>query len=145
MSEEERERRRQVMLERVARGEVGGAKFGRLGGRGNTREKRLAQERLAQEAQKPEVQKDLVKVLKDAIHEDQSIGTRLKGLEAWVEIERNQEKLNLAVDKAEAEHLDRQQMIEVLRQKLTTGAAGEILRAQAQLDDPDIVDAEVVD
>lgn len=89
ISDAERERRSVSMKERVRAGKVG-AKFGKLGGRPKIKR---ASELVAEEAQK-EADK-IVTVFKDAISPNQTIGTRLKGAQMFLEVEKDERRLEM--------------------------------------------------
>jgi len=143
MSPEGRERLSKLAKQRHAEGKLGGAKFGKLGGRGNTREKRRAAADLAEAIRDPELVALMKKTLKDSQSDERPMKQRLDGLKLAMEIEREDAKLVLAEERAEAEQLDRTALIEALRERLTTGPAAMMIRNQ--LEAADIVDAEVVE
>jgi hypothetical protein len=146
ISDEERERRRKAALERVANGQMGGAKFGRMGGRGNTRKRRRAQAALAEEAAKPENRKKMLAVFHDALDPSQPISVRLKAVDQWVGLEQAESKMTLEEEKVDAVQRSREDSIELLRNKLMgNGVAAAVLRAQAQLEEVTIPDADVVE
>ena len=144
LTPEAREKLSQLAKERHAAGKFGGSRFGKLGGRGRTREKRLAAEMVAEEAQKPEVQKAIVQVLKDAIDPSQNIMVRLKGVDAFVNIEKDNQKMQLARESAKEQQKTREELLEILKDKLTAGPVSGIIRRQME-QEAGIVDAEVVE
>lgn len=141
MSAEGRQRLSDLAKQRHAEGKLGGAEFGRLGGRGNTRVKREAQQAVAQAA--AEDKDDIIAVFRDAIDPDRPMGQRLKGAELYLNVEREHAKMNMAEAAQDAQQLDRAQLIALLREKLTAGPAAALV--QAHLEDGTIVDAEVLD
>jgi len=142
-SPEARQRLSEAAKQRHAEGRFGGAEFGRLGGRGNTREKRLANQAIAGAAQEEENRKAIVQVFKDAVDPERPMGQRLKGAELWLAVERENAKLALAEEKADGEQLTREQIIAALAEKLSNGPAAAIMRQQ--LEQETIVDAEVIE
>ena len=141
---------RQAASERAkklhAEGRLGGSKFGRMGGR--PRKKRTS-ESVAEAAEKQANREDIVRVFEDAVQDNQPIGVRLKGAEAWLAIEREERKLALVEDEHDHKVHSRDELIALLADKLTAGPAAEVLRAQLEGDQygqpPEIVDAELVD
>ena len=140
---------RQAASERAkklhAEGRLGGSKFGKLGGR--PRKKRTS-ERVAEAAAKQANHEDIVRVFEDAVADNQPIGVRLKGAEAWLAIEREERKLALQEDDFDAKQHSRDELITLLADKLTSGPAAEVLRAQLEGDQygqPEVVDAELVE
>lgn len=144
ISPEGREKLSRLAKERVEKGVMGGAKFGKKGGR--PRKPRASQE-VAEEARK--AAQDLVQVFKDGIDPEKPMGTRLKAAELWLGIEEKEAKLQLAEEKQD-EQLDRDEIIKRLAQGLLSGAVGAAMRQEAVRvpneaeADEDIVDAEVV-
>lgn len=138
LSPETREKLRQAALERHAQGKLGGAKYGKMGGRPK---KDRAASHVAEEARKKA--KEITQVFEDAIDPNQPIAIRLKAAEAWLGVEREDEKLALQENVADAEQMSRDELIATLREKMTRGATATILRHQ--LEQENVVDAEVVD
>lgn len=95
-SEEELERRRQQMIKLREEGKVG-PQFGKLGGRPK---KPRATELLAQEAEKHK--DELLAVLKDGIDPSQNTSTRLRALEQWLNIERDERKTEMEEEEHDA-------------------------------------------
>jgi hypothetical protein len=144
ISPEGRARLSQIAKERHARGEFGGAQFGKLGGRGKTREKRLAQQKIAEAA--GVAHEDILQVFKDAIDPERPMGQRLKGATEWLAIERENAKLALQEEKADSQQMGREQLIAALRENLTGGPAATMIRSQlAQHVGEEIVDATVIE
>lgn len=142
-SPEARQRLSEAAKERHAEGRFGGAEYGKLGGRGNTREKRLANQAIANAAQEEVNRASIVQVFKDAVDPERPMGQRLKGAELWLAVERENAKLALAEEKADGEQLTREQIIAALAEKLSNGPAAAIMRQQ--LDQETIVDADVIE
>jgi len=143
MSPEAREKLSKLAKQRIADGKMGGSKFGKLGGRGNTREKRRAATDLAEAVRDPELVKLMKQTLKDSQDAERPMKQRLDGLKLAVEIEREDAKLALAEEKADAEQLSREELIAALRENLTRGPAATMIRNQ--LEPETIVDAVVVE
>ncbi len=141
MSPEGRQRLSELAKQRHAEGKMGGSEFGKLGGRGNTRAKREAQQAVASSA--AEHKEEIISVFKDAIDPDRPMGQRLKGAELWLAVERENAKLQMAEQAQDAQELDRATLIHLLAEKLSTGPAAALVKAQ--LEDGSIVDAEVVE
>lgn len=100
LSAAEKKRRSEAAKQRVEAGKMGGAEFGKLGGRPR---KKRASEVVAEEAQKQGEQ--IAKVFKDGIADNgiNSIPTRLKAAEAFLGVEQKEAKLQMEED----EHYNR--------------------------------------
>ena len=140
LSPETRERLSQLAKERHARGEFGGSKFGKMGGRPK---KQRAADRVAQAAQEDPEARKIIQVFKDAIHPSQPMSIRLKAAEAWLGIEREEAKVALQEADHEAKHHDREELIGILAGKFTQGPMAALLRKQLE-EQSGITDAEVV-
>lgn len=138
LSPETRQRLSEAAKKRVAEGKMGGAKFGKLGGRPK---KDRAASKVAEEAQKQA--EHIIQVFRDAVHPNQPITVRLKAAQAWVEIEREEGKLALQETTADHEALSREELIQAVREKLTTGPAAAVIAGQIEREN--IVDGEVVE
>lgn len=143
MSPEAREKLSKLAKQRIADGKMGGSKFGKLGGRGNTREKRRAATDLAEAVRDPAMVELMKQTLLDSQDAERPMKQRLDGLKLATEIEREDAKLALAEEKADAEQLSREELIAALRESLTTGPAATMIRNQ--LEGENIVDAVVVE
>ncbi len=149
-SPETREKLSKLAKERHARGELGGAEFGRLGGRPR---KDRASKAVAEAAQEEENRTRIIQVFKDATDPSQPMGLRLKGATAWLDVEQQEGKLALQEEEADARQLGREELIKILSERLTSGPSAQLLqRRLGQLDDDqerfeeeNVVDAEVVD
>lgn len=144
LSPEARDRLSKLAKERHARGEFGGAEFGRLGGRPKGSKKERISKRVAQAAMEEENAKAIVNVFKDAIHPNQPIGVRLKGAQAWAEIANQHAKMELQEESQDQIHHSREEALALLAERLTSGPAAAILRGQIEAE-TGIVDAEVID
>lgn len=140
LSPETRQKLSELAKKRVAEGTFGGAKFGKLGGRPR---KDRAAARVAEAAQEDQNARQIIQVFKDAVDSSQSMGIRLKAAEAWLGVEREEGKLALQEEQAEAQH-SREELIAMLAEKLTAGPTATILRNQLE-EETGIVDAVVVD
>ena len=143
LSPEVRNKLSELAKKRHAEGKFGGSQYGKLGGRGNTREKRLAAQAVADHASAEETQQAIVQVLKDAVDPSQPIAVRIKGVETIVGIEKENRKIELAQQSAQEQQRSREELLDLLSEKLRQGPVAGILRRQ--LDTENIVDAEVVD
>ena len=141
MSPEAREKLSRLAKERHARGEFGGAKFGKMGGRPR---KARAADRVAQAAQEDPTARQIIQVFRDAINPAQPMSIRLKAAEAWLGVEREEAKIALQEADTTAKQHSRDELIALLAGKLTTGPAAMILRKQLE-SETGIIDAEVVD
>ncbi len=141
MTPEGRQKLSELAKQRHAEGKMGGAEFGRLGGRGNTRAKREAQQAVAQSA--AEHKEEIIAVFLDAIDPERPMGQRLKGAELFLAVERENAKMQMAEAAQDAQELDRATLISLLADKLSSGPAAALVKAQ--LEDGSIVDADVVE
>lgn len=141
ISPEAREKLSRLAKERHARGEFGGAKYGKLGGRPR---KDRAAKRVAEAAQADAEAQRIIRVFKDAIDPKQPMHIRLKAAEAWLGVERDEAKVALQEASHEAKEHSREELLALLSEKLTQGPAAQILRRQLE-QESGIVDAEVVD
>lgn len=148
MSEEGRQKLSELAKQRHAEGKLGGKEFGRLGGRGNTREKRLAAADLAEAIRTPEMVEAMKKTLIDSQDPDRPFKQRLDGMKLAMEIERENAKFELSKERAEGEKLDRATLIKLLAGKLSNGPVAPMIRAQLETEsiaDADVIEGEVVD
>ncbi len=144
MSPEAREKLSRLAKERIEAGKMGGAEFGKLGGRGRTKEKRRAAQSVAEAAQ--ESAQQIIAVFKDAIGDDKPISVRLRGAEMWLNVENKEGQLSLQEERADAAELSRDELIKALTEKLTSGPTADILRSYSQIEqETGIVDADVIE
>ena len=108
---------------------------------GRPRKKRSG-EHVAEAATKQSNREDIVRVFEDAVADTQPIGVRLKGAEAWLAIEREERKLALQEEDFDAKQHSREELVAILADKLTSGPAAEVLRAQLQVTEVELQDAE---
>lgn len=109
--------------------------------RANRAKKKTASDWVAEAAEKNA--QDIVRVFKDAIDSNQPMGTRLKAAQAWLEVERDNRKLEIQQEAAEAQQHSRDELIAILADKLTAGPASDLLRKQLE-QEAGIVDGEIV-
>lgn len=146
MSPEARQKLSRLAKERHARGELGGAKFGQMGGftKGvNSRRDRVAK-RVAEAAQNEEMTQQLIEVFKDAIQRDQPTYIRIKAAEALIAIERDEARIAMAEEEHQAKAYSREELLEMLSGNLTTGPIAALLRRQIE-PEAGIIDAEVIE
>lgn len=143
MSPESREKLSKLAKERHAAGKFGGSEFGKMGGRPR---KDRAATRVAEAAQEEANARKIINVFKDAVHEAQPLGIRLKGAELWLNVEKEDAKVSMQQEASQQKQRSREELLEVLSQKLTAGPAAEILHRELEkkTEEP-IVDAEVVE
>jgi hypothetical protein len=142
LSQEARERLSQLAKQRHAEGKFGGREFGKLGGRPR---KERAAKRIAEAAQEEANAKAITQVFKDGVSDRQPMGTRLAAAKLWVEIEREEAKVALQEESLDHKDLSRDQLIEALSKKLSSGAASLALRQRLLEQETGVVDAEVVE
>lgn len=112
------------------------------------RKKKLSKSRVAQMVAEAALEKKtadaIIEVFKDGIHPNQPMTIRLKAAEAWLGVEREEGKLTLKEQDSENQKRDREELLGILSEKLTTGHAATLIRKQIE-SQAEIVDAEVVD
>lgn len=138
-SPETRAKLREAAIKRHKEGKLGGAEFGRMGGRPR---KERAASKVAEEARQ-EAER-ITQVFKDATDEAQPMSIRLKAAQAWIEIEREDSKLSLQEDTADAKQMSREELIAELKKKMTSGSAAAIVR-QVIEQGPTIPEDDVID
>lgn len=139
LSPETRQKLSESAKKRHEEGKFGGAKFGKLGGRPR---KDRASTKVAEEAAKES--KRIIEVFKDAIDESQPIHVRLKGAQAWLEMEQQEGKLALQEEHADLQQLSREELIAAVREKLTSGPAAAIIQAQIE-SEAGIIEGQIVE
>jgi hypothetical protein len=83
----------------VAEGKIGGAHYGRMGGR--PRKPRAGELAAAQAGEHAE---EIVRAFRDALDPSQPIGVRLKAASAWLDVERQESRNNEAHELDQMEH-----------------------------------------
>lgn len=143
MSAAGRQKLSDLAKQRHAEGRLGGSEFGKLGGRGNTKEKRRAATDIVEAIRDPEMVRLMKKTLYDSQDEDRPMKQRMDGVKLAMEIEIQNEKLVLQESKQEGERLDRGTLLRLLSDKLTAGPTAAAMRHQLEAET--IVDATVVE
>jgi hypothetical protein len=87
----------------------------------------------------------IIEVFKDGIHPNQPMTTRLKAAEAWLGIEREEAKIALKEATQESEHRDREELLSILTEKLTSGHTAAMLRRQIEQYGGQVVESTAVD
>jgi hypothetical protein len=141
-SPESRQKLSELAKQRHADGKMGGAKYGAMGGRATRKGERISK-RVAESAQEEKSAKQIVEVFKDAIDPSQPISIRLKGAQAWVDIAVQHGRFELQEEAHEAAQHSREELIQMLSSKLTSGPTASVIRRQ--IEDQIIVDAEIVE
>lgn len=148
LSQEGKEKLSQLAKERHKRGEFGGPKYGRLGGRPRTgsKKKQRITKAVAEAAEEEKNKNAIIEVFKDGIHPNQPISVRLKAATAWAEIAASHHKTEIAETAHQQAQHSREELIAILQQKLTAGPAREIIQRQLQEETGEVViDAEAVE
>jgi hypothetical protein len=98
LSPEGKEKLSQLAKQRHAKGEFGGAKYGRLGGRprGGSKKKQRITKAVAEAAEEEKNKNAIIEVFKDGIHPNQPISVRFKAATAWANIAFQQGKMEVA-------------------------------------------------
>lgn len=120
--------------------------YGRMGGRpkGGSKKKQRISKVVAEAAMDEKNARAIVEVFKDAIHPSQPIHVRLKGASAWADVAMQSAKFDLSEEQAQVQQHSRQELIDLLAGKLTSGPAAALIRQQIEAE-TGIVDAEVVE
>jgi hypothetical protein len=132
LSPEGKEKLSQLAKQRHAKGEFGGPKYGKLGGRprGGSKKKQRITKAVAEAAEEEKNKNAIIEVFKDGIHPNQPISVRLKAAEAWANIAFQQGKMEVAEQAVEQAHHSREELIQILQEKLSSGPTREILQRQ---------------
>lgn len=141
-SPEARQKLSDLAKQRHAEGKLGGAKFGSMGGKAKGKKDRISK-RVSDAAQEERQAAEIIEVFKDAIDPSQPIGIRLKGAQAWVDIAVQHGKFELQEEAHEAAQHSREELIQMLTKKLTSGPTGNVLRKQ--IEEHTVVDADAVE
>lgn len=111
--------------------------------------KRRVAQRVAEAAREKKNAQAIIDVFKDGIHPSQPISIRLKAAEAWIKVEVDATKLALREEGEESQRLGREQLIELISEKLTNGHAAVLLRQQleeqAGIIQGDVIEGSVID
>lgn len=142
-SPEARQKLSDLAKQRHAEGKLGGPKFGSMGGKSKGKKKDRIAKRVADAAQEDRQATEIIEVFKDAIDPSQPIGIRLKGAQAWVDIAVQHGKFELQEEAHEAAQHSREELIDMLTKKLTSGPTANVLKKQ--IESKAIVDGEVVE
>jgi len=147
LTPEGREKLSKLAKERHAQGRMGGAEFGKLGGRPKqkrTKRKERITKAVAEAAEEEKNKRDIIQVFKDAIHPHQPMSIRLKGAQAWADIASQHAKQELAEEAHQEIERSREDLIAILQEKFSGGPVAAIVRGQLE-QETGIVDAEVVE
>lgn len=146
LSPQAKEKLSQLAKERHARGDWGGPKFGKMGGRprGGSKKKQRITRAVAEAAEEDKNKNAIIQVFKDAIHPNQPMTVRLKGAQAWAEIAAQHQKMELSEEAQQQAQLSREELIDLLKGKLTSGPAAAIIRGQIE-SEAGIIEAQVVE
>jgi len=146
LSPEAKERLSELAKKRHAEGKFGGEKFGKMGGRpkGGSKKKQRITKAVAEAAEEEKNKNAIIQVFKDAIHHNQPMTVRLKGAQAWAEIAAQHQKMELSEEAQNQAQHSREELIDILKGKLTSGPAAAIIRGQLEAE-TGIVDAEVIE
>lgn len=136
---ETREKLRKLAIERHKEGKFGGAQYGKMGGRPRKVD-RQALDSVAEAANRDK--EAIIEVFKDAVAENQPMAVRLRGAESWLNIQKEQTKLAIQEEEADAKQFDRERVIALLAEKLTDGPAGHAIRERLE---EGVIDGTVVD
>lgn len=144
LSPEAREKLSRLAMQRHAEGKLGQPR--RYSKR--LRRRVRVQQRVAEAAMEEENARKIIQVFKDAIDPSQRMSTRLKGATAWVQIAQQFANYELQSEAQEYDHRTRDELIEEIRRKLQSGAAGTILRDQLTASSnshQEVIEAEVIE
>lgn len=142
-SPETLEKLSKLAKQRHAEGKLGGREFGKLGGRPR---KERATKAVAEAARDEEARQQLIDVFKDGIHPSQPMATRLKAAEAWLRVDEAEGKAEIQEQEMSDRNRSRGELLDILAEKLTTGASAQLLAQRLMpAQDDDVVDADVVE
>lgn len=141
-SPEARQKLSDLAKQRHAEGKMGGAKYGAMGGRASRKKDRISK-RVAEAAEEQAEAAKIIDVFKDAIDPSQPMGIRLKGAQAWVDIAVQHGKFELQEEAHDAAQHSREELIEMLSKKLTSGPTANAIRKE--IESKAIVDGEIVE
>lgn len=141
-SPESRQKLSDLAKKRHAEGKLGGSKYGSMGRKAPRKKDRISK-RVADAAQEEKEANQIIEVFKDAIDPSQPISVRLKGAQAWVDIAVQHGKFELQEEAHEAAQHSREELIDMLTKKLTSGPTANVLKKQ--IESKAIVDGEVVE
>jgi hypothetical protein len=110
--------------------------------REKNRRERIAK-RVAEAAADDANARAIIEVFKDAIHPNQPMQTRLKGAEAWAKLAMEHARFELHQEVQDAAQHSREELLEILSDKLTNGPAARVI--SAQLEQENIAEAEIVE
>lgn len=145
MSLEGRERMSKVAQQRHQQGDGHGfgrglTKPGTPPKRKHRRKTRVA-EQVAQAAREKRSADAIIDVFRDGVSDNQPMHIRLKAAEAWLKVESDDAKLRLQEEETNSIQRDRQELLELLAGKFTSGTTGLLLRRQlAERADSEILD-----
>ena len=141
-SPEARQKLSDLAKQRHAEGKMGGAKYGAMGGRAARKKDRISK-RVAEAAENHSEAEKIIDVFKDAIDPSQPISIRLKGAQAWVDIAVQHGKFELQEEAHDAAQHSREELIEMLSKKLTSGPTANVIRKE--IESKAIVEGEIVE
>jgi hypothetical protein len=141
-SPESRQKLSDLAKQRHAEGKLGGPKYGAMGGRAPKKKDRISK-RVADAAEEERQANQIIEVFKDAIDPSQPISVRLKGAQAWVDIAVQHGKFELQEEAHEAAQHSREELIEMLSKKLTSGPTGSIIRKQ--IEEHNVIEGEAIE
>lgn len=141
-SPEARQKLSDLAKQRHAEGKLGGAKYGSMGGKAAKKKDRISK-RVAEAAEEVRQADQIIEVFKDAIDPSQPISVRLKGAQAWVDIAVQHGKFELQEEAHDAAQHSREELIEMLSKKLTSGPTGNAIRKE--IESKVAIDGEIVE
>jgi uncharacterized protein YdaT len=111
--------------------------------------KKRAAERVAAAAREKKNAQAIIDVFKDGIHSSQPMNIRIKAATEWIRVEQEDAKLHLRETEGQEQAHDRETLLAMLSERLTTGHAAVLLRKQieseAGITDANIIDGRVID
>lgn len=141
-SPEARQKLSDLAKQRHAEGKLGGAKYGAMGGRAARKKDRISK-RVAEAAEEARHADEIIEVFKDAIDPSQPMSIRLKGAQAWVDIAVQHGKFELQEEAHDAAQHSREELIEMLSKKLTSGPTANVIRKE--IESKAVIDGEIVE
>ena len=128
LSPQERERRRQVALRLHREGKIGARAHQSEGGKAKARKASELAQRLVQDNEAA-IEKTLREILRTGTK-----AQKLRAIESILKLGLSAERLDVAEHRDDLQHQSREELIEILKGKLTNGPAAAILRQHIEAD-----------
>jgi hypothetical protein len=101
--------------------------------------------RVAAAAREKKNAQAIIDVFKDGVHPSQPMNIRIKAAEAWIKVEQDDAKLRIRESDSEGQQRDREELLSLLSERLTTGHAAMLLRKQLESESIGFTDGDVIE